>query len=230
MRILRCGLPYFFGRRDGERVTIEGDDAAHLARSLRARAGEMIQVVEPEGRLLTVRIQQVSASRVSGAVVAEVEHRPEPERQVWLAVAMLPADRLELVLSRCTEAGAAGFWLVQGERSVARAGNPARWARICREASMLAGRLVIPEVVGPLSLPETVRRVTGPVLLDRSAGARLLPGALQGKATLFVGPEGGWTDAERAVIGGPAYSLGPRNLRADTAALVALAIALAEPA
>jgi 16S rRNA (uracil1498-N3)-methyltransferase len=216
-------LPYFFGRREGERVEISGADARHLARSLRARPGERISVIEPEGKLLTVRLGSVDPTLVIGVVEEEAEHRSEPERRVTLAVAMLPAPALDLVLSRCTEAGAAAFVLLKAERSVARGARPDRWAAICREAAMLAGRLVVPEVRGPLPLAEVWASAARPLLLDRSGPAqRPLPEA----DTLFVGPEGGWSPAELALAGERRASLGPLNLRADTAALVALTLAL----
>lgn len=219
-------MPYFFGSRRGDRVAIEGADARHLARSLRARPGELISVVDPAGRLLGVRLESVSPSLVEGRVETDVPHQPEPARSVTLAVAMLPAQALELVLSRCTEAGAAGFLLVQAERSVARGARPERWATICREAAMLAGRLVVPPVRGPLAFAEAWAAAETPLLLERG-GSPLL--ASSGPATLFVGPEGGWSPAELELAGGRRFTLGPRNLRADTAALVGLAVALGCP-
>lgn len=216
-------MPYFFAQRDGDYVELTGTDARHLARSLRARPGERIMVVEPAGRLLTVRLETVAGDRVRGWVEADVEHRPEPEVRVTLAVAMLPAAALELVLSRCTEAGAAAFLLVEAERSVARASKPERWAAICREAAMLAGRLVVPPVTGPEPFARAWAEAERPWLLDRGGEpARRLDGG----GTLFVGPEGGWTPAERALAGDRVLGLGPRTLRADTAALVGLALAL----
>ena len=215
--------PYFFAQRRDDRVEITGPDARHLARSLRARPGERIQVVEPAGKLLTVRLDVVTPGAVAGRVEAEVEHRPEPGLRITLAVAMLPAASLELVLSRCTEAGAAGFVLVDAARSVARASKPERWATICREAAMLAGRLVVPAVRGPVPFAEAWEGAGRPCLLDR--GGRPL-GRLEDGATLFVGPEGGWAPSEVARAGDRVASLGPRNLRADTAALVGVALAL----
>lgn len=219
-------MPYFFATRSGNRVEITGPDAQHLTRSLRARPGETISVVEPAGRLLTVRLHSVSPTRVTGAVEAEVEHNSEPERSITVAVATLPAASLELVLSRCTEAGAAGFLLVDAQRSLARARKPERWATICREAAMLAGRLVVPEVRGPLQFDAAWEQADSPYLLDRS-GKPL--SSLPAGVTLFVGPEGGWSTEELTVASDRVLSLGPRNLRADTAALVALALALAAP-
>src|SRR5215467_6616148 len=216
-------MPYFFASRSGNQVEITGQDARHLALSLRARPGERIAVVEPAGRLLTVRLDSVSPTRINGFVEAEVEHHPEPELSISVAVAMLPGASLELVLSRCTEAGAARFILVDAARSVSRASKPGRWATICREAAMLAGRLAVPEVVGPLPFRTAWEQAQDPWLFDRSG--RSLD-ALAGGATLFIGPEGGWSPEELGLAGDRVLSLGPRNLRADTAALVALARAI----
>ncbi|HWO45145.1 MAG TPA: RsmE family RNA methyltransferase, partial [Methylomirabilota bacterium] len=113
-------MPSFFAQREGGRAVIVGGDARHLARSLRARVGEEVEVVDPNGFLLTVRLDKVSLDRVEGVVVAEREHNPEPDAHITIAIAQLPAPGLELVLSRCTEAGAYAFHVMQADRSVAR--------------------------------------------------------------------------------------------------------------
>jgi 16S rRNA (uracil1498-N3)-methyltransferase len=218
-------LPSFFVERDGERAVIVGDDARHLARSLRARVGEEIEVVDPEGLMLTLRLDRVSPERVEGIVVAERAHDPEPLAKIVIAIAHLPAPALELVLSRCTEAGAFAFHIVQADRSVARGAKPERWRTICREAAMLAGRLVVPDVHGPAPLDDVLGLYQSPVMLTRSAPIRLAEVAAPQNLALLIGPEGGWSDREQALVPQKA-TLGPRNLRADTAALVALATAL----
>jgi 16S rRNA (uracil1498-N3)-methyltransferase len=219
-------MPYFYAKRSGDRVTIDGDDATHLVRSLRKRPGDLISVIDPAGLLLSVRLLQVSSSRVIGQVEDQREHDPEPERRITLAVGMLPASSLDLVLSRCTEAGADGFQLIAAERSVARGGRPDRWRSTCREAAMLAGRLRIPEVRPQVGFEEAWSQAPRPYLLDR--GGSPMHG-LEDGATLFVGPEGGWSPSELAVAGRRTLSLGPRNLRADTAALAGLVLALGLP-
>jgi len=219
-------LPSFFAERDGERAVIVGDDARHLARSLRARVGEEIEVIDAAGLMLTLRLDRISTERVEGIVVAERAHNPEPMAQIVIAIAHLPAPALELVLSRCTEAGAFAFHIVQADRSVARGSKPERWRTICREAAMLAGRLAVPEVLGPSSLDEVIGLHESPLMLARSAPTRLADLLEPQNLTLLVGPEGGWSERELATVPQQA-TLGPRNLRADTAALVALATALA---
>jgi 16S rRNA (uracil1498-N3)-methyltransferase len=205
---------------------IEGSDARHLARSLRARVGEEIEVIDPAGYMLTVRLDAVTPDRVEGAVVSERPHQPEPAARITIAIANLPAPALELVLSRCTEAGAYGFCVFQAERSVARGSKPERWKTICREAAMLAGRLRVPEAVARASLQEVLATQEHPVMLARDAPQSLARLAAPRDLTLLIGPEGGWTERELALAPVTA-SLGPRNLRADTAALVALAVGLA---
>ncbi len=219
-------MPAFFGRRVGGRVLIEGNDARHLARSLRARPGEVIEVVDPDGLLLTVLLDSVTTERVEGSVSSERLHQPEPAAHVTVAVANLPAPALELVLSRCTEAGAHSFVIFRADRSVARRERLERWAIICREAAMLAARLRVPEVSVASSLDAVIGAEEFPVMLLREAPRRLADLSDPRDLTLLVGPEGGWTERELALADVTA-TLGPRNLRADTAALVGLAVALA---
>lgn len=219
-------MPAFFARREGARAVIEGADARHLARSLRARVGEQIEVIDPSGFLLTVRLDAVSPDVVEGAVIAERPHGPEPVAKITIAIANLPAPALELVLSRCTEAGAFAFFVFQADRSVARGAKVERWRTICREAAMLATRLRVPDVAALGSLEELITASEHPVMLVRDAPTRLATLASPRDLTLLVGPEGGWSDRELELVEVKA-GLGPRNLRADTAALVGLAIALA---
>ena len=205
---------------------IEGADARHLARSLRARPGEEIEVIDPDGFMLTVRLDSVSTTRVEGVVVAERPHQPEPAARITIAIANLPAPALELVLSRCTEAGAYAFVIFQADRSVGRGEKLERWNKICREAAMLAARLRVPEVLAASSADAAIGAEDFPVLLARESSQRLADLTTPRDLALFIGPEGGWTERELQ-LGMTTASLGSRNLRADTAALVGLSIALA---
>ena len=205
---------------------IEGGDARHLAGSLRARPGESIEVVDPDGLLLDVVLDEVSSTRVEGHVVAERAHQPEPGSRITIAIANLPAQALEHVLSRCTEAGAHAFVVFNADRSVGRGQKLGRWATICREAAMLAGRLRVPEVSAASSVEAVIGAVATPVLLSREAPRRLAEVSEPRDVTLLIGPEGGWTERELELATETA-TLGPRNLRADTAAVVGLAVALA---
>jgi 16S rRNA (uracil1498-N3)-methyltransferase len=188
--------------------------------------GEEIEVIDPAGFMLTVRLDAVAPDRVAGVVVAERPHQPEPQARIAIAIANLPAPALELVLARCTEAGAYAFYVFQADRSVARGAKPERWNTICREAAMLAGRLRVPEASSVTSLQEVISTSEHPILLVRGVPQTLAGLVAPRDVTLVVGPEGGWTGRELSLAPVSA-SLGPRNLRADTAALVGLSVALA---
>lgn len=218
-------MPAFFGTRERNRVVIKGDDAAHLAKSLRAKPGQEIEVVDPNGFMLTVRLDAVSPVTVEGIVIAERPHQPEPAAHITIAIANLPAPALDLVLSRCTEAGAFAFVVFQADHSVGRGERIERWQTICREAAMLAGRFRVPEVSVASSFATALEAEDFPVVLQRDAPRRLSDIAFDLDAALFIGPEGGWSQRELELAEVTA-TLGPRNLRADTAALVGLSIAL----
>jgi 16S rRNA (uracil1498-N3)-methyltransferase len=193
---------------------------------LRAKPGELIDVIDPAGFMLSVKLDDVTVGRVEGDIVAERPHQPEPPANITIAIANLPAQALELVLSRCTEAGAYAFVVFQADRSVARGEKLERWQTICREAAMLAGRLRIPAVATAPSAEAVIAAEDDSVVLVRDAPDRLAAMTTPNHLTLLVGPEGGWTDRELGLASRKA-SLGPRNLRADTAALVALSVAIA---
>ena len=112
-------MPWFYARREGDHAVVEGADASHLVRSLRARKGEQIEVIDQAASaFLVVRLESVSPERVEGAILAERPHQAEPRARVTLAIANLPAPALELLFSRCTEAGAFAFHILQaGEGS-----------------------------------------------------------------------------------------------------------------
>lgn len=176
--------------------------------------------------MLSVRLDLVTVGRVEGEIVAERAHQPEPPANITIAIANLPAPALELVLSRCTEAGAYAFVVFQADRSVARGEKLERWQTICREAAMLAGRLRIPAVSAAASLDAVIVAEEDSVMLVRDAPKRLAAITTPNHLTLLIGPEGGWSDRELRLARRKA-SLGPRNLRAETAALVALSVAIA---
>jgi 16S rRNA (uracil1498-N3)-methyltransferase len=227
-------VPYFFVGPEGDRVTLTGDDAAHLTRSLRARPGELINAVDPgdgrEGRLLTIRLVSVSPREVAGVIEEARPHRPEPLARITIGLALLPAAALEQALTHCTELGADGFVLIRARRSVARVdpgAKSARWEAVCHEAAMLAGRLRVPAVRGPVGFGQVTAGGEEVLLLDRQAPRRLADLHEPRDLTVLVGPEGGWAPEEISWARGRTATLGPRNLRAEHAAATALAVALA---
>ena len=223
----------------GNRATLVGEHAAHLARVLRAQAGQELDIAA-EGVLRRGRIVSVSPERVEFELGEELA--ATPAAHVTLALAIFKFDRMEWAIEKCTELGVARIVPFSARRSEPRLAAAAvkrveRWRRIAREAAEQARRLAPPEIAGPvklrdvLALPGKLR-----ILLSEAETAVSLrevcgAGAAGSHMALAIGPEGGWTNEELqafAEVGWKSASLGPTILRAETAAIAAVAVVMAE--
>jgi 16S rRNA (uracil1498-N3)-methyltransferase len=235
-------VPRFFvpdGAVEGGRAVIEGTDAAHLARSLRARRGERVVVVDAGGVEHGVVLDEVGATRTSGRVEWSRPATGEPRTRVHVLQAVC-AEGMDAAVEALAETGAAAVWPVLSRRTVARpdaeraARRVERWRSIAREAAALAGRGA-PVAVHPLQpleaalagLPVGTRVLACAVgaVTPLAAAARDPAGTL----ALVIGPEGGLTPEELADVraaGGEEVHLGPRVLRSRLAGAVALGILL----
>lgn len=226
---------------DGTEVELRGDAYHHLFRVRRLQAGESLRVVDGEGRARRGVVARVDGAR---AVIAFGAGEPanEAARSVELWVAPAKPERVAWMVEKATEAGVAAIRFVATGRTVRDGRAPgaaqlARWHRIAVSAVEQCGRARVPEIEGlaPLAArlaaaKSAARRV---VVLDaggkRGAAPLLRAPDEPGELAILVGPEGGWTAAERAdftASGLPVASLGERALRVETAAVVAAGIAL----
>ncbi|MGE5413432.1 MAG: RsmE family RNA methyltransferase [Syntrophomonadaceae bacterium] len=216
----------------GNSCRIAGEEAAH-ARARRLRAGQGVVLVDGSGREALGRIVRVSRAGVE-VFVEEIRRGAAPAHPpIHLLVAAVRPERLSWIAEKATELGAARVTLVASERTQrfrARDAIAERLARIVREAAKQAEAARWPEVAGPLPLSEALRAEEGSatrLILDPSGEP--FPASLPAEPTaLLVGPEGGWSDAELdAALGAGwiAVSLAAGKLRAETAAVAALALA-----
>ncbi len=221
---------------EGEVVHFNAEQAHQLRSVLRLRAGAEVLVFDGQSRVdRVVALTDSSAGRVIG----DAPQVPEP--RTWLSVfpALLQRDKFELVLQKLTEVGATCITPVLTERSLVREAPDERryqrWRAILREAAEQSGRGVVPELLPTRPLTDALSGLEHCALFayegDREHALR---DTLRGKPTrvaLFVGPEGGYSPAELAGAeraGAHVVTLGPRVLRAETAALVASAVVLYE--
>jgi 16S rRNA (uracil1498-N3)-methyltransferase len=221
---------------DGEVVHFREDQAHQLRSVLRLRAGAEVLVFDGRGQV-DCRVELTDFAH--GRVVGEVAQAPEPRTRLSVYPALLQRDKFELVLQKLTELGASCITPVATERSLVREAPDerryARWRAILREAAEQSGRGVVPELRPTRSLVDALSDVNGcAVLAFEGERERTLRDALRGRPThvaLFVGPEGGYTadEVDRARgLKASVVTLGPRVLRAETAALVASALVLYE--
>ena len=219
----------------GNTAALVGDHAAHLVRVLRAEIGQEFDIATGDA-VRRGRITSISNDRVEFALGEEQPVRPAP--RLTLALAVFKFDRMEWAIEKCTEIGVTRIIPVVARRTDAHLAAAARrrherWQRIAMQAAEQSRRTAPPEIAAPIKLeqlfePQANCRI---VLAEFEESLRLRE-ALQthpAEVTLAIGPEGGWTSDELQSFretGWVAASLGDTILRAETAAIVAAALAL----
>ncbi len=215
-------------------LTLDPGRSHYLCRVLRQRRGDLVLLFCGDGDGYVAKIDNADPRACEVQVGSIAVSEPMPRVRLHLAQAMLKGDRLDFVLQKATELGATDIWLIDTERTEARfqgaraLRRETHWQRILTSAAEQCGRLRVPTLHAPLSLAALLeqRDVRQTLLLD--PGAVPIDNALALDDTmLLVGPEGGFSDAERAAAlarGARAMGLGGLTLRADTAPLAALAI------
>jgi len=219
-----------------DRAWLLGQNAAHLARVLRARAGQEYDIVCGE-RLRRGTIVSVSAERVEFSLGDELAG--EAMREIVLVAAIYKFDRMEWAIEKCTELGVTRIVPVIARRTDAHLAAGAgkrveRWRRIAHEAAQQSRRLAAPQIDEPVKLKEalTVQASTR-LLLNENEKSEKIGEALKksaGAVAFAVGPEGGWTAEEISefdAAGWRSVTMGTTILRAETAAIAALAAASA---
>ena len=215
---------------------LRGEDARHLARVLRAAAGQRYEISDSRSAYLA-EIVEARGDRVVFRVLEPLE-TPAVAPRITLCAALIKFDRFEWAIEKATELGVERLVPVataRGESGLleASAKRAERWARIARESSQQARRVRAPEIAPAVAFAQSVTEEAEHRYFLEEAGAppllRVLPAnrAAGDRVALLVGPEGGWTDAERqlaAAAGWQPVSLGPLVLRVETAAAAAIAV------
>ena len=213
-------------------VTVSGDEFHHSVRVVRVRAGEAVEVFDKSGRLARGVIESIEHDHAVVRIDEELASR-ESKLDLHLAMAIIQLEKFELVLQKATELGVRSIIPLVTDRIELRreryAGKLERWNRILFEAVKQSGRSIVPAIEEPQSFAEVLARPGDKLLFDADAEPSTWPSSMQ-SVIVFIGPEGGWSDDELASArnAGCAFErLGPRRLRAETAAIVACAVVAA---
>ena len=212
---------------------LSDDDARHLTQVLRVEAGHIYEISDNQNVYLA-EVEQARKARVVFRVLESLAAAPATPG-ITLLLALIKFERLETALEKATELGVSHIHLVRSDRAekgleIAAPKRMQRWRRILVEASQQSRRDRLPELAGPVRLEQALRTEAQYRLWldeDRSGGSVLDYVTAPASAAVLVGPEGGWTDAERAAgmeAGWISCSLGSLVLRAETAATAALAV------
>jgi 16S rRNA (uracil1498-N3)-methyltransferase len=223
-------------------ATLTGSQAEHLARVLRAEAGMQADVVA-DGHVYRAAVVSVSTEQVLFHLLEEIS--ADPTLPVTLLLAVFKFDRMEWAIEKATEIGVHAIVPViarRTEKHLAQAAEKRvdRWRRLAHEASQQSRRSQLPVIADPIALATRLLQPTlaHTILLaenERQTTLRSrLEAALQASLSAIpsfefaIGPEGGWTPEEASLFSKHNWSpatLGPRILRAETAAIASLAIA-----
>lgn len=228
---------FFIDRPEGANAVITGADAVHIGRSLRMKLGDGITLCF-NGTDYDAKILSISDSRVVCEIISSEPSQTEADIKLTLFQAMPKSDKMELIVQKAVELGAAEIVPVLTERCVSRPDEKSlekkrqRWQKIALEAAKQSGRGTIPTIGEALSFKGCIERMK---LSDRSfmcyekGGESLSAEILSGAKSigLLIGSEGGFEQreadfaAENGII---LTGLGKRILRCETAPIAAISI------
>jgi len=219
------------GAEAGAQIDLSREQAHYLGRVLRLAVDAEIGLFDGAGTEWSARLTAIDGRRASATVVHQVRAEPSPA-PVVLVQSWLKGSAMDAVVQKSVELGATALWLMDADRSSVRtdarrrASKLAHLNRVARSAAEQCEALWLPELTPRGSLAEVLDlpRPGRTLFFDLSSPpfATAGPEAL----TLLIGPEGGWSDAERALARGmegvEVVGLGPLVLRAETAPLAVL--------
>jgi 16S rRNA (uracil1498-N3)-methyltransferase len=226
---------FFVEQFESDRALLEGDAAHHLGRVLRAQAGQFYELSDGQ-RVYLGRIESIGRDRIEFALLEELPGT-DSCLNVTLLLAVVKFDSFEWAIEKATELGVNAIVPLAAARSEKALLTVApkradRWKKILLEASQQSRRVRVPSLT-LLAKPEpafAAHKNGLCVMFSERADAppirKILGGQTESKATLAIGPEGGWTDSEFEAAqraGFQEVSLGRLILRTETAVVAALA-------
>lgn len=219
----------------GRTIAIEGNQAHYLSRVMRVGEGDIVILCDDVTGEWAARISSVEKRRIEVEAVERLRAR-EAVPDFWLCTALVKKDRFDLILEKATELGVARIRPVTTRRAVVDKLNAERARIVTVEAAEQCARTALPVVDAPERLDALLRDWPQDRTLyfaDETGGetASTAFARYKAPAALLIGPEGGFDDAERAAIRALPQAipigLGPRILRAETAAIAATALWMA---
>lgn len=235
-------MPRFFVSSENieqSSVCITGDDAWHIARSLRMAVGESITVCDSEGNVHECILEKITDDTVTASVCKSFAIESESPVHITLYQALPKGDKMDLIVQKAVEMGACKIVPFFSERCVSRPDakslekKRARWQRIALEAAKQCGRGTVPEIGEPLSFKEMLEAASRASLgcfCYEGEGTCSLKNILENAGdisdiSLVVGSEGGFSEKEAAAAGQclKMAGLGKRILRCESAPCFALA-------
>jgi len=219
------------------RVKFPAGESRHLVKVLRVKQDDEVAVVDGAGKAYWVKITRADDEYARGEIIRPADSNPEPNIEVTLAVGTIKPRRLEWAWDACVQLGVSRLIPLRTDYGLDRIREDGKFSErltlVSIRAMKQSGRAFLPDVSPPANLDEVLSQQKGNrIFLADPEGLPNFPverPKLGEKILLLVGPEGGFSAEERRIIadaGGIYISLGPRRLRAETAAVVLSTLAL----
>ncbi len=225
---------------DGSTVRLSKEETHHLARVLRMQIGDEVSVFDGEGREFKCGIFEVNANSARLEIIESLVIVRESRLDLTLAQGLAKGEKFDFIVQKATELGVSRIVPLATQNSDVRlqedrsAKRVERWRRISLEAIKQCNRSKLVDIAVPISLEDflnTDQSAASELLVFSEAGGSTIKEAAAGLAgksiTALVGPEGGWSPGELEMLdarNAKAVSLGPRIVRTETAAVVAVAL------
>ncbi len=217
----------------GGLITLDAGETHHLSRVARLRKGDELLVADGCGTMYRARLDGIQGNEARCAVEERISRMNEPARNVTLVQAVLKnPGRMDWIVEKAVELGVNRILPMRTERCIHTSGKTDRWREIARAAMKQCRRCRWPEVEEIEDFRDTLHKLSDHSLRLFHESSHEMPGPSasdkdeSSPIAVFIGPEGGFTDIEvecARAAGAIAASLGPRRLRSETAAIVALA-------
>lgn len=222
---------YFIGNFDlnlKEVICLDTDIVHHIKDVLKLKLGEEVVLCDGQGKAVLTRIEKIEKKHIN-FFVKNILPGAVNDKKIILYAALLKRDSFEWLLQKAVEAGVSEIVPIVSERTIKIGFNEKRWQKIIKEAAEQSQRLVLPKLSPIQNFKEVLKKVEGVGIFFDSAGENVKKIKVSGSVvSLFVGPEGGWSDNEIKmckVDGLNFVNLGDSVLRAETAATVAVYLA-----
>lgn len=239
---------FFINSKDifDDNINIKGDDYNHIKKVLRLKCGEIVTLSDGVGNEYEAKIEEFGDGFVHSKIIKSYKNSTEPPIKITLYQGLPKADKMDFIIQKSVELGITRIVPVLTERTIVKLGNEKdaskkceRWNRISQEAAKQSNRGIIPEIEIPITFKEAVKQAKDYALslipYEKEANnslKQILRSVSDIKeASVFVGPEGGFTEQEieEAVsFGINSITLGPRILRTETAGIAVLSILMYE--
>ena len=244
-------MPKFFieaNQIENDKINLTGEDVKHIANVLRKQIGDELNICNiASSENFLCKIQEINKEKIECNIIKKIESDSEPNTEITIFQGIPKAEKMELIIQKCTELGAKVFIPVEMERCIAKIDNKnqtkkiERWQKIAETAAKQSGRDSIPKVEKLINLPKVCNLIQkyDIVLLayekEKNITLKQIIKQMEKKQNLkigiIIGPEGGITTKEVTLLenaGAKVVTLGNRILRTETVGLAITSILMYE--